>query len=135
MQSSRRSTSDGEVPQLVSSHPPSSSNTATSFVAAVHITATLSSNRNTVDTANCPSFEWQCFEVNFSICYGKFRQFNAIEYIIVGFIVAAHSNVALQRIEVTARYTARIASKSQVYITVDNRLENDASHRSKAIHE
>lgn len=132
MQPARRSARDREVSQFVSSHPLSPSTTAASFVTKLHASATLSTDRDSNDTANCSSFEQQRAEVDLSIRNGKFRQFDAV----INLIFAIDPDIAFQLLDkVTSEYTTSIASKSQVHITNHRRSEDDASHRSEAVHE
>lgn len=135
MQPARRSARDREISQLVPSHPLSPSTTAASFVTKLHASATLSPDRDSNDTANCSSFEQQRFEVDLSIRDGKFWQFDAVEHIVINLIFAIDPDVAFQLLDkVTSEYTTSITSKSQVHITNHRGSEDDASHRSEAVH-
>lgn len=136
MQSARRTAGNGKVSQLVptraSQHPPAD----TPFVTAVHASAALPSDRDTNDTANRSSFQWQRSKVDFPIRYGKFGQFDAIEHVFVCIVFAIDSFIAFQwLIKVTFEYTSSITSEPQVYGAVERRSEDDASDRSKAVHE
>lgn len=136
MQSARRAAGKCEVSQLISAHasPPPSATTASSPLVAAFHTAVAAAfprqQRLTAGTSHCSSSQWQPLEIDISVRNGQFGQFDADHHIIVGLIVAAHSHIAFQRLDEVAQH-----AESQIHVAVVDRLENDTSHRSQALHQ
>lgn len=116
MQSARRAASQREVSQLLSTHTPIAHRAAAAFPLV----------GLAFGTANSPGAEWQS-QVDLSILQQLLAidSFNCLRPVF-SLLLTSHTHIALRQ--------RPPSEQSKVHITVDDRSEDDASHRSETLY-